>query len=253
MAWWLGVITQHTPSAAQKQRSEFNFLSLLSLNDGGGDSVHIGCSLLCQGLTSWLLCTIFGLVLDLTDETWLFELLEAVSDDLTGSLVLMGRSDTVSSLSTVVGLEGWDSNLSSHVELVCNWGSSNVHPVNVVRSEVLEASSLNVLTPLINIIILLNIIEEERSWLTSGILILLPFLRCLENASMNSLAATSFTVTAPLALITDNWIYNGVIKKQEESRTSILAFCLYWLILNNKSLSSFSIIHSDSSLSNSTI
>ncbi len=208
MACWLGVFTQHTQAAAQQQRSEFNFLSLLSLDDGGGDSVHIGCSLLCQGLSSWLLWTVFSLVLDLSNEAQVFELLEAVSDNLASSLVVAGGSDTVSSLSTVVWLKCWNTDLSSDVELVWHWSGSGVQPVAVIGSEVLVAGSLNVLSPLINIIILLNIIESERkSWLTSGILNLLPFFRCLANASMNSLAGTSFTVTAPLALITDNWIY----------------------------------------------
>jgi len=75
-------------------------------------------------------------------------LLQAVSDDLAGSLVVLGRADAISLLATVVRLEGGDADLSSDVELVGNGGGSHVQPVAVVGSEVLVTSSLNVLGPL---------------------------------------------------------------------------------------------------------
>lgn len=49
----------------------------------------------------------------------------------------------------VVLSEGVDSNLTSHVELVGDGGSSDVKPVGVRRSEVLEASGLIVNGPLL--------------------------------------------------------------------------------------------------------
>ena len=49
----------------------------------------------------------------------------------------------------VVLSEGVDSNLSSHVKLVSNGGSSDVEPVGVIRSEVLEATGLIVNGPLL--------------------------------------------------------------------------------------------------------
>lgn len=61
---------------------------------------------------------------------------------------MVGRSNSVSLLATVVGLEGGDSDLASDVELVGYGCSSDVEPVAVVGSKILETSSLNVLGPL---------------------------------------------------------------------------------------------------------
>ena len=55
----------------------------------------------------------------------------------------------VSLVSGVVLSEGVDSNLTSHVELVGNGGSSDVEPVLVVGGEVLEATGLVVHGPLL--------------------------------------------------------------------------------------------------------
>jgi hypothetical protein len=55
---------------------------------------------------------------------------------------------TVSLLGTVMLSEGVDSNLSSHVELVGDGGSSDVKPVSIVRSEILEACCFIVDGPL---------------------------------------------------------------------------------------------------------
>ena len=60
----------------------------------------------------------------------------------------MFSADTVSLFARVVLSEGVDSDLASNVELVGDGGSSDVEPVSIVRSEVLEASSLVVLGPL---------------------------------------------------------------------------------------------------------
>ena len=121
---------------------------LLLLDDLRGDSVHIGCALLGEGLAGGLLVTVISLVLDLADETSVFELLQAVSDHFSSALVVLGGSHTVSLLATVVGLKSGDTDLASDVELVSNGGSSDVEPVAIVGGEILVTSSLNVLGPL---------------------------------------------------------------------------------------------------------
>lgn len=121
---------------------------LLLLHDLRGDPVHVGGSFLCQSLSKGLLVAVFSLVLDLTNETSFLELLQAVSDHLAGTLVVLGRANAVSLLATVVGLEGRDADLASNVKLIGNGSSSNVEPVAVIRGEILVTSSLNVLGPL---------------------------------------------------------------------------------------------------------
>ena len=121
---------------------------LLVLHDLRGDPIHVSGSFLCQSLSGGLLFAVFTLVLDQADETGIFELLQAVSDDLASALVVLGWANTASLLATVVGLEGGDSNLASDVKLVSNGGSSDVKPVAVVWSKILVTSSLNVLGPL---------------------------------------------------------------------------------------------------------
>ena len=93
---------------------------LLLLDDLGGDSIHVCGSFLCQNLSKWLLGAVLILVLDLANETSFLELLQAVSDHFTSTLVVLGGADAASLLATVVGLECADANLSSNVELVSN-------------------------------------------------------------------------------------------------------------------------------------
>jgi hypothetical protein len=95
-----------------------------------------------------LLLAVVSLVLDLSNETSVLELLQAVSDHFTSSLVVLGRADSISLLATVVGLKSGDADLASDIELVSNGGSSDVEPVTVVGSKILVTSSLNVLSPL---------------------------------------------------------------------------------------------------------
>lgn len=121
---------------------------LLLLHDLRGDPIHVSGPFLCQGLSSRLLAAVLSLVLNLTNETSIFELLQAVSDHFTSALVVLGRADTASLLATVVSLESGHANLASDVELVSNGGGSNVKPVAVIGSEILVTSSLNVLGPL---------------------------------------------------------------------------------------------------------
>jgi hypothetical protein len=61
-------------------------------------------------------------------------------------------SSCSSSISTRVVLsECVDTDLSSHVELVSNGGSSDVKPVDIIWSKILVASGLIVGGPLLNI------------------------------------------------------------------------------------------------------
>ncbi len=53
-----------------------------------------------------MLLAVFSLVLDLSNETSVLKLLEAVSDHFTSTLVVLGGADSVSLLTTVVSLEG---------------------------------------------------------------------------------------------------------------------------------------------------
>jgi hypothetical protein len=121
---------------------------LLVLHELRGDPIHVSDALLCEGLSRSLLAAILRLVLNETNETGVLELLQAVSDHFTSSLVVLGRADTVSLLATVVRLQSRHTNLASDVQLVSDGSSSGVQPVAVVGSEILETSSLNVLGPL---------------------------------------------------------------------------------------------------------
>jgi hypothetical protein len=90
------------------------------------------------------------MVLDLSNETSLLELLEAVSDHFTSTLVVLGGANAASLLATVVSLQSRHTNLSSDIELIGDGSGSDVQPVAVVWSEILVTSSLNVLGPLHN-------------------------------------------------------------------------------------------------------
>lgn len=124
----------------------------LGLHDLGGNSVHVGGSLLGESFSSLDHLAIVSLNLNLSDELSLLHLNEAVSDALSSgeSRVLLG--DSASLLLGVVLSQGVDSNLASHVELVSNGGSSDVEPVWVIGGEVLGAGGLIVSGPL-NLII----------------------------------------------------------------------------------------------------
>ena len=124
-------------------------ISKLGLLDHvSGDSVHIGGSLLGEGFANNNLDAFVRDVLGGADETGSLELDEAVADVLTGSLTGVLGVGTVALVATVVLTEGVDTNLSSHVELVSDGGSTDVEPVVVIRGEFLEATSLNMASPL---------------------------------------------------------------------------------------------------------
>ena len=89
----------------------------------------------------------------LSNEGSLLELNEAVSDALSSGESVDLLAGASSLLLTVVLSEGVNSNLLSHVELVCDRGSSDVEPVWVVWREILIACGLIVSGPLLYIIL----------------------------------------------------------------------------------------------------
>ena len=113
------------------------------LGDVGSDSVHISDTLLGEDFTSAEF-----LLHHLANKLSLLELLEAVSDDLTGRESGVLSASTNSLFRRVVLSEGLDTDLASHVELVSDGGSSDVEPVLLLWGEVLEAGSLVVDGPL---------------------------------------------------------------------------------------------------------
>ena len=98
-----------------------SFLVLsLFLHDLGSDSVHVGGSLLGKNFLVNCLSSVVLLELDESDEASIFELLEAVSDNFTGTLSLVRGSHSISLFATIVGSEGRESDLASDVQLVGN-------------------------------------------------------------------------------------------------------------------------------------
>ena len=123
------------------------------VGDFSSDSVHIGGSLLGEGLSIWNGVSVLGLVVHLSDKLSLLELDEAVSDALSGDKSVSLSAGSESLLGSVVLSEGVDSDLLSHVELIGNGGSSDVKPVWIIWGEILHATGLIVVGPLFNIII----------------------------------------------------------------------------------------------------
>ena len=93
-------------------------MSLLG-NKLRSNSIHVGGSLFGEGFTVDGNVSVFVLVGHATDQLGVLELNKAVSDafssDKSGVLLL----DSSSLLGRVMFSEGVDTNLSSHVELVC--------------------------------------------------------------------------------------------------------------------------------------
>ena len=93
---------------------------LLFLDDLRSNSIHVGGSLLGKSLSSGLLRAVIRLVLDLADETGIFELFQAVSDNLSSSLSVVRWSSAISLFATVVRSQSRDAHLAAHVQLVCH-------------------------------------------------------------------------------------------------------------------------------------
>lgn len=118
----------------------------------GSDSVHIHDALLGESLAHGDGRAFLRLVLGLSDEASLLELLEAVADVLASSLARFLNLGAAVSLASEVLAEPVDASLLSHVELVADGGGAGVEPVVIERGEFLVASGLNGLGPLLNII-----------------------------------------------------------------------------------------------------
>ena len=173
------------------------------------NAVHVHGTLGGKGFAHSDGAALLRLVLGFTDEASLLELLEAVADVLASGQSGVLHLDSTAGLATEVLAESLDSSLLSHVQLVADGGGTGVKPVIVEGSELLVASGLNGLGPLLNIILINHWNEKQlianahirdarcpivnRS-LTSGILNLLACFRCWAKALMNSRAGTSFTV-----------------------------------------------------------
>ena len=112
-----------------------------------GDAVHIGAALLGKGLADDDAVVV---VLDLlgSDEAGLLELVEAVADVLGSSGAGLLGEGAAAVLASVVASEAGGADSAAHVELVGQGSSTSVEPVIVLRSELLEAGSLNVGLPL---------------------------------------------------------------------------------------------------------
>ena len=142
-------ITFHASFLIRRKFDAFSFsVGLHVLVDLGSNSVHVGGTFLGKSFTNDEVLSIFVLVGDLSNEGSSLELDEDVSDGFTSSESAVLGAGSVSLLGTVVLSEGVDSNLSSHVELVGDGGSSDVKPVGIVWSEVLETGCFIVDGPL---------------------------------------------------------------------------------------------------------
>ena len=110
------------------------------------------------------LVSVLELVLDDTYETGSLELAKAVTNVLTGSLASVFGVSAVSLVATIVLTESVDSDLLSHVDLVGNGGGTVVEPVTVDWGEFPSAGSLDVGSPLKNIIINIAIKELAANY-----------------------------------------------------------------------------------------
>ena len=137
-----------------------SFLALAELGDG--DAVHVGGTLLGKSLAHGDGAAFIRLVLGLTNEAGLLELLEAVADVLTSSHSVVLSLDTVAGSATEVLAESLDTNLLSHVELVADGSGTSVNPVIVIRVQFLVASGLNCDGPLLNIILIRTGLRKSR-------------------------------------------------------------------------------------------
>lgn len=130
--------------------------SCLLLEDGGGDSIHVGDTFLGERLAHHDGFAFFGFKLDLTDNTGFLEFNEAVSDVLLTSNAGSLSAGSSSCFTTVVLAESFNTNLSSDVHLVSDGSSASKEPVIILWGEFLVRSSFAVLGPLIIQKIILN-------------------------------------------------------------------------------------------------
>jgi hypothetical protein len=137
-------------------------LGLLLAELLNSDAVHVHGALRGKGFAHSDGAALLRLVLSLTDETGLLELLEAVADVLSSSHSGVLHLDATAGLATEVLAESLHASLLSHVQLVADGGGTGVKPVIVEGSELSVASGLNGPGPLLNII-LINHWNEKQS------------------------------------------------------------------------------------------
>ena len=130
--------------------------TLLLAELGDGNAVHVHNTLSGEALAHGDAAALIGLVLGLTNDAGLSELLEAVADVLASGKSGVLTVNTSTGLATVVLAEALDANLLPHVKLVADGGGASVKPVVVEGGKLAEAGSLNGLGPLFNIIILIT-------------------------------------------------------------------------------------------------
>ena len=118
------------------------------------DSVHIHDALLGERLAHSDGGTFLRLVLSLANEASLLKLLKAVADVFAAGEAGVLHGSMTRVFSSEVLTESLDTDLLSHVKLVANSSSAGEKPVVVVRAELLVASGLNCLGPLLNIILI---------------------------------------------------------------------------------------------------
>ena len=116
------------------------------------NTVHVHDALLGEGFSHGDAVTFLGLVLGLTNETGLSELVEAVADVLSGGHFGGFFLGTTAGLATEVLAESLNTGLLSHVELVADSSGANVKPVSGEGVKLLVAGGLNCNGPLLNII-----------------------------------------------------------------------------------------------------
>jgi len=119
------------------------------LSNLGGNSIHIGLTLLGECLAHQCLLSVLVLEAHLANELGVLQLDEAVSDALTSGESAVLSAGTVSLLLGVVLSEGVDSDLASHVKLVGDRSGSDVKPVWIVWGKILETRCFIVGSPLI--------------------------------------------------------------------------------------------------------
>ena len=123
-------------------------LLLELLDDLGGDSVHVGGTLLGQALAHKVRATLISFEADGANETGSLELDKAVADVLTSGHTSVLSVGAVSLVDTIVLAKSVDSDLLSHVDLVGDGGGAVVEPVTVDGAELSSAGSLDVRSPL---------------------------------------------------------------------------------------------------------
>merc|ERR1719183_553341 len=163
-------------------QSLLGFSSELSLGEGSGaglsgglgdlvgDSVHVLDSLSGELLTDAGLLAFLSHNVDFLDELGTGHLLEAVSDVLSRSDSRVLLASTVSGTTTVMLAHAEGSDLSLHVELVHDGGSSGVEPVIIIRGELLPGGGLNVNNPLghLDEVLFLKVLSEASDEILSG-------------------------------------------------------------------------------------